>query len=137
MYVRGTCIAVLRPGMHGAEIAGERWEAGGGVEKDLLPLGDELDRYRVIIPERLPETVIATLPGKPLRRLLSIPSYKGFSPIHGNDHAGDWLSILGDRIMERVREVERGVLVVLGSEESGRSEGPPLASETAVAKAEI
>lgn len=123
MYLRDDPrIAVVRPGYNGADIVGERWEAGGGVgETDLLPQGDELGMYRIIIREEMPDTILLGMAGARLRDVIEIPAFKGFSPLHGNDHGSDTIHAIADHVVNHARRVERGVLIaVLANEESSR-----------------
>lgn len=124
MYLRDDPrIAVIRPGYNGADLVGERWEAGGGLgETDLLPQGDELGMYRIVIRERMPETVVLGMAGAKVREVLEIPAFKGFSPLHGNDHGSDTIHAIADHVISHARSVERGTLIAIidRNEEEGQ-----------------
>lgn len=125
MYVRDTDIIVLRPGRRGREHAGERFEQGGAPENDLLPRGDELSLYRVVVPVRLPESIMAGMSGLPLHRIVETPAWQGFCPRRGSDLGGDTLHLVRNARIRHARPVERGTLIAVEDE----AEDPPTAPD--------
>lgn len=112
-YIRGSKVIVLKPGNRGEDHAGEGFEAGGEGELELLPQGDEITLYRIVIPEHLPVTLMAGLAGRKVRELVTIPPWKGFCPVHGNDHAGDALHLIRNAQIVDARPVGRGTLIAV------------------------
>lgn len=113
MYVRDTNVIVIRPGHRGSDHASERFELGGAPENDLLPQGDEITLYRIVVSQPLPDTVMLALAGQPVRAFIEVPPFKGFSALHGSDLGGDVLNRIRDCRIMYARAVERGVLVAV------------------------
>lgn len=113
MYVRDTRIIVMTPGKRGEEHAGERFAEGGSPETDLLPQGQELDRFRIVLPHDLPETLTDAITGRMVGEVMEIPPRRGNCPRRGCDLGGDTLNdIARHRILE-TRRVERGIILVI------------------------
>lgn len=113
MYVRDTEIIVMTPGKRGQEHAGERFGNGGSPENDLLPQGDELDRFRIVLPHDLPDTIIDAMSGRMVSEIIEIPPWRGHCPVRGCDIGGDTLFGIARHRVLGVRRVERGVMVVI------------------------
>lgn len=113
MYIRDTNIIVMTPGRRGEDHAGERFSQGGDPENDLLPVGDELDRFRIILPYDLPDTIMDTMIGRQVHEIIEIPPRRGSCPRRGCDLGGDTLGDIARHEVTGIRRVERGVVIAI------------------------
>lgn len=113
MYVRDTDIIILRPGIRGSDHASERFAAGGTAETDLLPIDGEIDLYRIVLPQALPDTMRQALAGRRVDEIVTPPPFRGACPVRGCDLGGDTLGKIAGNIVLHVRAVERGTLLAV------------------------
>lgn len=124
MYIRNTNIIIIGPATAANHHAGERFAQGGAPENDLLPQGDEIHMYRIIIPEALPETVQFAMMGREIKDIMTIPEFQGFCPKRDNDIGGDMLKKISHHQIMHTRNVERGVLIAISpNPRKGRKNG--------------
>jgi hypothetical protein len=111
MYVRNTKIIVLGPEIRGEDYAIDR--DFNNPDLNILPINDELLKYRIILPETLPELMISSMIGKRLKEVMEIPQYQGFCPRRGYDHAGDTLHNIQEHRIESIRNARRGSMLIV------------------------